>query len=91
MAEDNTSPPGEILRDVRDEVRQTNARGEHIESGFDEILRQLTEAEIRTTAAFATVNGLLLDIKTMLSDRLEIRDRVVRCEHEIEVLKAKVG
>jgi predicted nucleic acid-binding Zn-ribbon protein len=72
---------------------QTNTRLDQantkLDQRFEELGRGLTESEIRTSTAMTAVAGTLTDIKHLLADRLDLRERVERCEHDIEVLKAR--
>ena len=49
----------EILRDIRDEIRQTNSRidgtNERVESLREELSRLIVESEIRTSTAIAAL------------------------------------
>ena len=86
----------QILRDIRDdrdEVRQTNIRvdqtREESSAQIDATNRGLAKSEIRTSTAIAAVAGTLTDLKTIVVDRLDLRDRVQRCEEEIAALKSR--
>jgi chromosome segregation ATPase len=84
-----------ILREIRDEIRETNGRldqtNTRLEEVRDELGRRIVESETRTATALVSVAGALQDIKQLLTDRLDLRDRVDRCEREIEVLKARIA
>ena len=84
-----------ILGEIRDQIRQTNTRlDQHISEthqGFMDLQKALAGSETRTATALTSVAGTLTDIKQLLSDRLDIRDRVEHCEREIEVIKAKLA
>jgi chromosome segregation ATPase len=74
---------------------QTNARLDETNVGLDrtreELSRRIVESEMRTSSALVDVAGSIREVKDLLSDRLEIRDRVERCEREIDWLKSRVG
>ena len=44
-----------------------------------------------TVHVLREIRGSIREVKDLLSDRLEIRDRVERCEREIDWLKSRVG
>jgi len=74
-------------------IEQTNARIEQtnvrLDQKFDELGRRLGESEIRTATAINALVGTLGDIKQLLADRLDLRDRVERCERDIDELKRR--
>jgi len=99
----------EILKGIRDEIRQTNQRldqtnehldqtnehldqtNERLDQRFDLLSRRLVESETRTATALVDLAGAVREVKQLLSDRLDLRDRVDRCESEISRLKEHVG
>lgn len=74
---------------------QTNARldqtREDLASRQDQTSARLVESEIRMSTAITGLAGTLEDIKHLLSDRLEVRDRVEHCEREIEAIKVRLA
>jgi len=58
---------------------------------FDALSDRVVEAEIRTATAITALAGTLDDVKILLRDRLEVRDRVERCEIDIAILKERAG
>jgi len=44
-----------------------------------------------TVHVLREIRDEIREVKDLLSDRLEIRDRVERCEREIDWLKLRVG
>jgi phosphoglycerate-specific signal transduction histidine kinase len=44
-----------------------------------------------TVHVLREIRDEIREVKDLLSDRLEIRDRVERCEREIDWLKSRVG
>jgi len=92
----------QILRDIRDEmrgmhdgIRATNERLDaHIKAtneGFADVNRRLAESEIRTSTAITGLAGTLNDVRDLLRDRLDLRDRVERCERDIAELRSRRG
>ncbi|MBI4863765.1 MAG: hypothetical protein HY815_26415 [Candidatus Riflebacteria bacterium] len=74
---------------------QTNARLEEtrevMEQKFDVLTNRVVEGEIRTATAITALAGTLDEVKTLLKERLDLRDRVERCEHDIVILKERTG
>lgn len=64
---------------------------EAVEHGVEGVTKRLVESEIRLGTAIAALGGTLEDVKTLLKDRLDLRDRVERCEVDIGVLKHHAG
>ncbi len=84
----------EVLKEIRDAVRGTNARVDQtnvcLEAQTERLDRRITESEVRTATAINQLRGTLVDVKDLLETRLDIRDRVERCEREIEVIKVRL-
>ena len=76
-------------------IDQTNARidqtNERLEELRDELSTRITQSEIHTATAITDLVGTLGEMKTLFSDRLDLRDRVARCEHNIEDIKQRLG
>jgi len=62
-----------------------------LDNKFDGLEHRLTESEIRTATELKGLAGTLQDIKDLFRDRLDLRDRVTRCEHDIGELKHRIG
>jgi predicted nucleic acid-binding Zn-ribbon protein len=69
-------------------IDQTNER---IEELRDELSTRITKSEIRTATAIIDLDGTLGQVKTLLAGRLDLRDRVARCENDIEDIKQRLG
>jgi predicted nucleic acid-binding Zn-ribbon protein len=76
-------------------IDQTNARidqtNERLEELRDELSTRITQSEIHTATAITDLVGTLGEMKTLFSDRLDLRGRVARCEHDIEDIKQRLG
>ena len=96
----------EQIRDSIDQtnsrVDQTNARLEQtngrldetreaLEHKFDVLTDRVVEGEIRTATAITALAGTLDEVKTLLRERLDLKDRVERCERDIVVIKERTG
>ena len=91
----------QILREIRDAVRETSSRVDQTNARLDEtnvrlgevrdeVGRRIVESEIRTATAIAELAGAMQGVRDLLRDRLDLRDRVDRCEHEIELIKQRL-
>ena len=84
-----------ILRQIRDSVEKTNARLDEtsnvMQQKFDLLTDRVVEGEIRKATAITALAGTLDAVKNLLVDRLDLRDRVERCERDIVVLKVRAG
>lgn len=95
-----------ILVEIRDEIRKTNeridetnmrldARIDHTNTRLDEVKeslsRAIVESEIRTATSIMGLAGTLDVIKDLLTDRLDVRERVDRCEQDITVIKGRLA
>jgi chromosome segregation ATPase len=79
------------LREVRGEIQQTNERLDRVESRLDQQGQRIVESEIRTATAITELHGTMRDIHALLKGQLDLRDRVERCEREIDELKKRVN
>lgn len=74
---------------------QTNARLEdtrtEMHAGFKHLTERIVETQIRTATAISALGGTMEEVKTLLRDRLDLRDRVERCELDIVRLKERTG
>jgi len=57
----------------------------------EELGKRIVESEIRTATAITAVAGEIHQIKELLIDRLDLRDRVSACERDIAWLRARIG
>jgi len=91
-----------ILQEIRDAVQQTNARidqtnerldqtATRLEKKIDVLADRIVESEIRTATAITALSGTLDDVKQLLRERLDMRDRLEHCEHDIILIKERVG
>ncbi len=99
----------EILKGIRDEIRQTNARldqtnarldqtnarldqtNARLDEKFSGLSQRIVESELRTATALVDLAHAVREVKELLADRLDLRDRVATCETEIALLKERVG
>src|SRR5687768_15320375 len=92
MTDDLTT---QILREIRDGVRETNARldqtNARMEEGFDTLSRRLVESEMRTATALVELAGSVREVTSLLRSQHDLRPRVEKCEAEIDALKKHRG
>lgn len=74
--------------EVRTTREELHLRIEQVERRLDGRIDQLEQRSITEIHAVA---GQLQDIKDLFRDRLDLRDRVVRCERDIDELKHRAG
>ena len=100
--EDPTDMTVHVLIEIRDELRKTNKRVDHLTERVDQNFEALStridatsarvvESEMRVATAIVDLAGTVNDIKTLLVERLDLRDRVERCERDIDELKRARG
>jgi hypothetical protein len=101
-----------VLIEIRDEIRQTNARldvlSQRVERGFEltnerleqtnaridrvrtELKEEIRDVNLRTHTRLIELNAAATRTNEMLQDRFQLRDRVERCELEIDEIKKRV-
>jgi hypothetical protein len=78
----------EILKDIRAEIRSTNAR---LETGLADVSRRIVDSEIRTATAITELAGSVHDLTDLLRASHDLRPRVERCESEIADIKRRLA
>lgn len=74
----------QVLREIRDELKQTNVRLGAVE-------RRQTETETRLVSELVAVAKLVSEVRDVLRDRLDVRDRVEEHEKRIAALEHRLG
>lgn len=95
-----------VLEQIRDSVQGTNARLEQgfaelgtrvtrvetrLEEGLEHLGKRVTRVEMRLETGILEVGKELRRMNERLDDRLELADRVQRCEQDIHELQVKSG
>jgi len=91
----------EVLKSIRDEVRQTNGQieqtnvrldqtNERLDSLREELSRRIVESEVRTSTAISDLAGTVREMTALLRNLVDLRPRVERCEQEIDALKQRL-
>ena len=92
----------EILRGIRDEVKQTNTRidllhdevketNTRIDSMRDELSHRIVASEVRTATAIADLAYATREMTDVLRSQHDLRPRLDRCERDITELKQQIG
>ena len=93
-----TSVTIEILKGIRDEVKQTNIRVDGLRDDLrdemrglrEELSRRIVESEVRTSPAITELAGAVHEMTGVLRGASELRPRVERCEDDIATLKRRL-
>lgn len=85
-----------VLDEIRDAVQdnskridQTNARLDQTNAHLNQLDDRVTGMDVRLGTQLMEVSRTLNTVKQLFADRLELRDRVERCESDIEELKRR--
>ncbi|MBN8616173.1 MAG: hypothetical protein J0L92_36625 [Deltaproteobacteria bacterium] len=92
-----------VLEQIRDEIRGTNQRVDHLGVCLEETNRRLdatndkvdllarrqTEAEVRLATEIVALAGVVREVKDVLAKRLDDRDRVDDHEQRIQALERR--
>jgi hypothetical protein len=57
---------------------------------LERVERRVVESEMLTATALLDVNGTMRDVRDLLRDRFDVRDRVDKCEREIVEIKQRL-
>ena len=98
MSVEATALTIEILKEIRDEIRQTNGRVDETNGRLDvtnarlddlrdELGRRIVESETRTATAITDLAGTFREVEALLRRNTDLRPRVERCEAEIRELR----
>jgi len=92
----------EILKDIRDEIRQTNVRLEGVSNALeltrtelgermDQLQRRQTETEVRLATELVAVVGAVHTVRDAVLEDRRVRQTVDDHEARIRVLERRVG
>jgi chromosome segregation ATPase len=76
------------LSQLKDEISQTRVE---LKEEIGQNRSEIVEVELRLATRFTELTAATRDTHSLLVDRFDLRDRMERCEREIEELKTKVG
>ena len=76
-----------VLREIRDELKAANARLESVEQRVLGLDRRQLETETRLASELIGVAKAVGEVRDLLRDRLDVRDRVEDHERRIAALE----
>lgn len=71
--------------------RRIDALHSELSSQLTGLRKDVVESEVRTATAIHDMHGTLRDVRDLLKGRLDLSDRVDRCERDIAELKQRVS
>ena len=81
--------------ELKAEIGKTNLRldktNERIDQGLADVRSEIVAVEVRAATLTVEQIAATRDLYQLLTGRLDLRDRVERCEREIEALKQRAG
>lgn len=80
----------DLLKSIRDKIDTTNAELHETNVRVDRLHAHVVESELRTATLLVEVNGTMRDVRNLIRDRFDLRDRVESCEREIAELKQRL-
>jgi predicted RNase H-like nuclease (RuvC/YqgF family) len=91
-----------VLGEIRDELRGTNQRldgtndrldanVQRLDARIDDLRREVHEGNVRISTELVAVAKSVDDVKTLLLERVQNRDRIDDHERRLERLEKKVG
>jgi chromosome segregation ATPase len=85
-----TNPTLVVLREIRDELKGTNARLDRVEQRVEALEHRQAESEVRLASELVAVGKAIGEVRDLLRDRLDLRDRVEEHERRIVSLERRV-
>lgn len=84
----------DLRGDVQANGRRIDENSRRIERNterVDVMADRIVESELPVATGTTELAGAVRKVRDLLADRLELRDRVAVCEHEIGAIKVHVG
>jgi chromosome segregation ATPase len=92
----------EVLKDIREELRETRTEMKIEINGLKEEIRQtnvrvdtlsdrVVESELRVASAVTDLHGTVRELTDLLRSQHDLRPRVERCERDIFDIQRRVG
>jgi hypothetical protein len=98
MANKKVSASLVVLREIRDELKRTNARLDHMDGRLGEVTEQVVdmrryipEVEVRLATAITAMAGTLGDVRDRLARAEDQGKRLDAFEQRLEALERKTG
>lgn len=85
------SPTLQVLLQIRDELKGTNAWLDAVEVAVGGLGKRQTEMEVRLATELVAVSSAVHGVRDLLRDRLDDRTRVDALERRVETIERKVG
>jgi chromosome segregation ATPase len=84
------SPTLQVLREIRDELKQTNVGLERVEERVEALERRQSESEVRLATELVAVAKAVQEVRDLLRDNLAVQHRVDDHERRIVALERRV-
>jgi hypothetical protein len=81
----------EVLKGIRDELRGTNARLDTINAHLDTTNMRLERVECRLATELVAVVGAVHEVRDLLREDQQLRDRVADHERRLTAVETRVG
>jgi hypothetical protein len=81
----------EILKQIRDELKESNGRLERVETQLELLERRKTEAEIRLATELVAVVGAVRELRDPLLEDRKLRETVANHETRLAALERRTG
>jgi len=85
------SPTLQVLREIRDGIRQTNERLGRVEGRVEALERRQSESEVRLATELIAVTKAVGEVRDLLRDNLLVQHRVEDHERRILALERQAG
>jgi hypothetical protein len=80
-----------VLTQIRDGVRETNKRVDKLDARIAQLDERVVDSENRVATEVVALHGTMRDVHTLLKNQLDLRDRVERCERDIDDLRKRIS
>jgi len=84
------SPTLQVLREIRDELKQTNERLGRVEGRAESLERRQSESEVRLATELVAVAKAVHEVRDLLRDNLVVHHRVEDHERRLLALERRV-
>jgi hypothetical protein len=82
-----TDPTLLVLREIRDQLKGTNERLDGVTARLDAVEKRQNESETRLATELVGVARAVIEVRDLLRDRLDLRDRLEDHERRIAALE----
>ena len=91
---DEAKVTNQRLEQTNQRIDQTNQRLDQtnfrLEEMREELSRRIVESELRTSTAITDLAGTVREMTSFLRAQHDLRPRLEKCEHEIDILKRRL-